>query len=183
MSKKYFSYYPDDGISFHDTIEDAERRALAGIEYYRQNGEPWDDSVEKVCYGEVFRSEREVNDSYSKIEGGYFAHFTGRFYNRGNLTFFNSAKEAHNKIVNEYLGSNPLTPQQNLCCGRIIKKAESHDIPAETPLCGKEGACCVGCEEGEYDKDMCTDYDPRCDGEQYIDYKLVDVPAAQRENT
>ncbi|MAF36326.1 hypothetical protein CL622_04375 [archaeon] len=51
---KFFSYDPEDGLSTHDTAEEAKQEADNYIDHYRDHAdEGWDEMVEQVCWGEV----------------------------------------------------------------------------------------------------------------------------------
>jgi hypothetical protein len=59
--KPYFSFDPDSGLDFHETLEEAKDAAQRTIDEYRDCCDPsWSEDVEHVCYGIVVALASEV---------------------------------------------------------------------------------------------------------------------------
>ena len=53
-AKQWFSFDPCDGFEFHETEEQAKRKAEASLDGYRSDAvDGWDEEVVYVCWGSV----------------------------------------------------------------------------------------------------------------------------------
>jgi hypothetical protein len=61
-TKKFFSYYPDDGFELHETEDEAKARAQYAIDMYRDDAmEGWAEEVDSVCWGELREYAKEID--------------------------------------------------------------------------------------------------------------------------
>lgn len=62
MTKKYFAYYSEDGISTFSTKDEAVDYCNRTIERIREDcsGSEWSDFVEPVCWGEIKQYAKEI---------------------------------------------------------------------------------------------------------------------------
>lgn len=61
MTKRFFSYDPNDRMRFHNTAEEAQKEAQHAFDLYVQEAcEGWDENVDEVCWGEISEQVRET---------------------------------------------------------------------------------------------------------------------------
>lgn len=55
MSRRFFSYDPDNGFEFHDTAEQAKAECEKAFGYYQDEaaGDGWPENVDQLCWGEI----------------------------------------------------------------------------------------------------------------------------------
>lgn len=53
--KRFFSYDPEDGFSFHHTAEEAKAACLKAFSFYEDEaaGDGWPENTHEVCWGEL----------------------------------------------------------------------------------------------------------------------------------
>lgn len=87
MKNQYFSYDPNDGIKFHNSLKEARARAETALDEAEENAADsdwtWSENEDEICYGEVFgrvvvndreltEEEKKENPDWHFIRSHYF---------------------------------------------------------------------------------------------------------------